>query len=117
MCRKLGKGHLEYFDRNEAKFTVDDNGVKHMRRTYAGRPIDKHHGTNVLNAYTDLRDKYWSWFPDQSYIGQTTTAAKAKKLAQLQKHTDHGMTRYGRARRLHLERNHVFVNRERPNHA
>lgn len=109
MCRKLGKGHPEYINRRDNMYVVGEDGVKRMRRTYAGRRIDKHHGSNVVNAMTDYRDKIWSWFPDQTYVGQTATAAKAKKLRQLEKLCNHGMTRFGRKRREHLRRNNVSI--------
>lgn len=109
MCRKLGKGHVEYINRRDNMYEVGEDGVKHMRRTHAGRRVDKHHGTNILNTMTDYRDKIWSWFPDQAFKTQCATAAKTKKLEQLQKLCNHGMGRLGRKRREHLRRNNVSV--------
>lgn len=108
MCRKLGKGHPEYIDRNAAKYTVDEHGVMRMRRMYNGMRVDKHYGANVLNAWTDLRDKFWSWFPDQAMEGQVANRPKARQLEHLGRFTHHGITRYGKAKRLHLRRNHCF---------
>lgn len=109
MCRKLGKGHVEYANRHENLHEVGEDGVKRMRRTYAGRRIDKHHGANVLNAMTDYRDKIWSWSPDQYTVGQKVTAAKAAKWAKLERCCSHGMSRYGQKRLDHLRRNHVSI--------
>ncbi len=109
MCRKLGKGHIDYIERKENQYE-NENGVKRMRRTYAGRRICDHYGHNVLIAYTDLRDKLWSWFPQQPGDGIfKSSAKKAKRLARMERHTFHGLTRHGRARREHLRRNHVSV--------
>jgi hypothetical protein len=110
MCRRLGKKHVEYVNRLDNAYAVGEDGVKRMRRMHNGARVVDHHGANVLNAYTDLRDKYWSWFPDQTFKTQCATKAKAKKLARLQQLTNHGCLRHGKARRAHLARNHVRVN-------
>lgn len=109
MCRKLGKGHVEYINRNDNLYEVGEDGVKRIRRTYAGRRVDKHHGTNIVHAMTDYRDKIWSWFPDQAKLGQKVTKAKTEKLEQLQKLCNHGMNRRGRKRHEHLRRNNVSI--------
>lgn len=108
MCRKLGKGHPDYINRVENYYEVGDDGVKRMRRTYAGRRICEHHGTNVLNAMTDYRDKVWSWFPNRSEDTiLKSTAAKTRMMRHLNRCCNHGQTRFGKALRQHLARNNV----------
>lgn len=109
MCRKLGKGHPDYINRLENKYVVVD-GVKKMRRAHNGQRIDKHHGHNVLNAWCDMRDKFWSWFPqipNAEFL--KVSAKKAKQLRRMDRHTCHGMTRNWAMRRAHLQRNNICV--------
>lgn len=110
MCRKLGRGHPDYICRKDNMYTPDEKGVPRMRRMHNGQRVVNHHGANVLNAYTDLRDKFWSWFPnlpDDSPLKASVT--KTKQLDRLQRHTNHGMNREWPARRDHLQRNNVCV--------
>lgn len=110
MCRKLGKGHPDYVCRRDNAYALDENGIARMRRMHNGSRIVDHHGANVLNAYTDLRDKLWSWYPDRP--GDTVVKSSAKKqkyLARMEKHTRHGMIHGWPQRRAHLQRNNVCV--------
>lgn len=111
MCRKLGKGHKDYIVRREGLYAVDDQGVKRMRRAHNGKRVDKHHGTNALSAYTDLRDKLWSWVPDMKLEhGLKTSAKNKRRLERLERSTMHGMTRHNwPSKRSHLMRNNVCV--------
>lgn len=110
MCRKLGKGHPDYVCRKDNQYAIGEDGVSRMRRMHNGRRVVDHHGANVLNAYTDLRDKHWSWhpeLPDSHLLKQSVP--KARQLARLERHTNHGMKRNWAARRAHLFRNNVCV--------
>jgi hypothetical protein len=110
MCRKLGKGHPDYVCRKDNQYELDENGIARMRRMHNGRRVVDHHGANVLNAYTDLRDKFWSWVPDRpGDIVLKVSARKTKHLARMERHTNHGMSRGWPKRRAHLTRNNVCV--------
>lgn len=110
MCRKLGKGHPDYANRKQNAYENDEHGVPRVRRTYAGRPITQHHGANVLNAYTDMRDKYWSWFPNRPGDDVLKSSKrKMDRLSRMEQHTRHGMIHSWPQRRAHLQRNNVCV--------
>lgn len=109
MCRKLGKGHPHYVCRKDNQYEVGADGVSRMRRMHNGARVEDHHGANVLNAYTDLRDKHWSWFP-RNFVDahlQKQSATKTKQLQRLERHTNHGMNRKWAQRKEHFKRNHV----------
>lgn len=112
MCRKLGKGHPDYICRKDGQYTKGEDGTCRMRRMHNGKRVDKHHGANVLNAYTDLRDKILSWVPkrpDDETVVMKMSKRKARALKNIDRHTSHGMNRAWPARRSHLYRNNVCV--------
>lgn len=53
MCRKLGKKHPRYTDRN---VNIRDKEGKIRRNWNGTRVITRVYGHHALNAYTDLRD-------------------------------------------------------------
>ena len=115
MCRKLGKGHPDYISRKDGQYRPDEHGVMRMRRMHNGVRVDKHYGANMLNTYTDLRDKLFSWYPARPTkrgVEETPLKISATKKAHLERmsrHTNHGMTRNWPQRREHFARNNVCL--------
>lgn len=110
MSRKLGKGHPEYINRKENMYVVGEDGTRRVERAYNGKPYTECHGHNALNAYTDLRDKFYSTVPDQWTENMKLSKRKATRLKRLAKSTNHGVTRLEWMSKVkHLIRNNVDV--------
>lgn len=116
MCRKLGKGHPNYTNREQNRRQPDGK----IRRAVSGVPINRIYGHNAINAYCDLRDKlfddtqlhYGGEFVPESLL----TVAKQKRLdrmGNLQCYMTAARPSFGPGwyarKQAHLRRNHVTV--------